>query len=74
MTAPENLRFLPARDDEPSAERLLFALAGVAQALDLLTIQGEDDRNLIGNLATAADSLARLLVHRLGSCPVEVAP
>lgn len=68
-TKPETLDFLAAQEHEPSAAQLLYGLAGACHALEVLTIQGEDDRNLIGNLASAADALAQLLVHRLGSAP-----
>lgn len=67
---PETLEFLPASAGEPPAVALLYGLAGACRALEVLTCQGEDDRDLIGNLASAADSLARLLVHRMGSAPV----
>ena len=69
-TQPERVEFLPALTGEPSAERLLYGLAGCTGALEQLTCQGEDDRDLIGNLVTAADCLARLIVHRMGECPV----
>lgn len=66
-TETETLQFLAASEHEPSTGEIIFGLAGACHALEVLTAQGEDDRNLVGNLATAAYALARLLVHRMGS-------
>lgn len=66
---PETLEFTSPRPGEPSAVVLLYGLAGVTAALEEVTTTGDGDREQIGNLACAADALAKLLVHRMANCP-----
>jgi hypothetical protein len=66
---PETIEFLPARPGEPDASELLFALRGVAHALESDAVLHDDDRDYVADLAVAADCLARLLVHRMSNCP-----
>jgi hypothetical protein len=68
----ESIEFLPAGPGEPSASELLFALRGVARALESDAVLHDEDKDHIADLAVAADCLARLLVHRMSNCPVRV--
>lgn len=70
---PDVIEFLPLAEGQPHAISLLYGLAGVCKALEVLTVQGETDSNLIGNLCTAADALASELLRRVGGCPVTTA-
>jgi len=71
-TRTDTIEFLPAAEGQPGATALLFGLAGVCRALEVLSVTGDPDRELIGNLCTAADALASELAYRVGACPVTV--
>jgi hypothetical protein len=66
---PETIEFLAPPNGEPCAAMLLFALRGVTRALEQRVVINDDDGDTIGDLAVAADCLAKLLVHRMTNCP-----
>jgi hypothetical protein len=58
-------------DGEPRPDQLIYALAGVARAMDCLESgdhkRGSDDANMMANLAVAANVLAGQLAARVAS-------
>lgn len=55
--------------DQPATAMLLFGLRGVCRALEERTVVNDADRETIGDLAVAADALAKMVVHRMGQVP-----